>query len=172
MTRPSSETNEPEPPLLNRTDDFWTCSSQSSVISNWWRSFSSFRGASLKSHIPSSAQTERFELAIKEVSPITSIEDRVFISFQNWALSIRMSIESINRGIREFCKSGSNRKRVLQLITELRPKAGTISPKILRYNHIQCILQTSEGLGIYPKRKDRISRAGKNDLLWPAKGLF
>ena len=27
MTRPSGETNEPEPPLLKRTDDFCTCSS-------------------------------------------------------------------------------------------------------------------------------------------------
>src|SRR5687768_8087845 len=55
MTSPSFDTNDPEPPLLNRTDDFWMCSSQASVGSKPYFSFSNLRGGSLKSHMPSSA---------------------------------------------------------------------------------------------------------------------
>src|SRR5438552_3297230 len=55
MTRPSAETNEPEPPLLKRTDDFWTCSSHASVTSKPYFSLSCLRGGWLNSHMPSSA---------------------------------------------------------------------------------------------------------------------
>src|SRR6516162_4284871 len=55
MTRPSAETNDPEPPLLKRTDDFWMCSSHLAV---GWKSYFSLRilvGGALNSHMPSSA---------------------------------------------------------------------------------------------------------------------
>src|SRR5262245_21007589 len=55
--RPSGETNPPEPPLLNRTDAFWACSSQASVRSKPYFLLRSCRGGSLSSHIPSSACT-------------------------------------------------------------------------------------------------------------------
>src|SRR5262249_60436527 len=55
ITRPSAETNEPEPPLLKRTDDFWTCSSHLSVASKLYFSLRYFLGAWLNSHMPSSA---------------------------------------------------------------------------------------------------------------------
>ena len=54
MTRPSAETNEPEPPQLKRTDDFCTCSSQAAVGSKLYFSLSSLRGGLLNSHMPSS----------------------------------------------------------------------------------------------------------------------
>src|SRR5262249_29538973 len=55
MTRPSGETKEPEPPLLKRTEDFWTCSSQSLEGSKPYLSLRIFRGGLLNSHRPSSA---------------------------------------------------------------------------------------------------------------------
>src|SRR5262245_22643555 len=55
-TRPCGETKEPEPPLLKRTEAFWTCSSQPSGGSNWYLSLRIFRGGLLNNHIPSSAR--------------------------------------------------------------------------------------------------------------------
>src|SRR4051812_45861893 len=55
MTRPSAETNEPDPPLLKRTDDFCKCSYHSGGASNWYLSLRSFLGGLLKSQSPSSA---------------------------------------------------------------------------------------------------------------------
>src|SRR5215467_2943075 len=55
MTRPSADTNSPEPPLLNLTEDCWTCSSQSCVASKPYLLFSSSFGGRLNSHMPSSA---------------------------------------------------------------------------------------------------------------------
>src|ERR1700722_17317728 len=53
MTSPSAETNEPEPPLLKRTDDFCTCSSHLSVGSNLYFSCRYLRGGLLNSNMPS-----------------------------------------------------------------------------------------------------------------------
>src|SRR6266566_4495612 len=55
--RPSGETKPPEPPLLKRTDAFWSCSSQASVRSKSYFFLSSCRGGSVSSHMPSSART-------------------------------------------------------------------------------------------------------------------
>src|SRR5688572_21904778 len=55
MTSPSAETIEPDPPVLKRTHDFCRCSSHCGVASKPYLSFSSFVGALLNSHIPSSA---------------------------------------------------------------------------------------------------------------------
>src|SRR5205809_1120849 len=55
MTRPSAETNEPDPPLLKRTEDFCTCSSHASVTSKPYFSLSCLPGGLLNSHMPSSA---------------------------------------------------------------------------------------------------------------------
>src|SRR5437764_15392158 len=63
MTRPSGETNEPEPPLLKRTDDFWTCSSHWSVTSKPYLSLRYLRGGLLNSHMPSSPWTAATEAA-------------------------------------------------------------------------------------------------------------
>src|SRR4051794_10015622 len=57
ITRPSAETNEPEPPLLNRTADERRRVIHSGVGSKPWRSLSDFSGRLLKTHIPSSACT-------------------------------------------------------------------------------------------------------------------
>src|SRR5439155_19541207 len=53
--RRSSKTNEPDPPLLKRTEDFCTCSSQASVTSKPYFSLSCLPGGLLNSHMPSSA---------------------------------------------------------------------------------------------------------------------
>src|SRR3954470_19145390 len=55
MTSPSAETNDPDPPELNRTDDFWTWSSQPGGGVKSYRSFRCFSGGLLNSHMPSSA---------------------------------------------------------------------------------------------------------------------
>src|SRR4051812_1188429 len=57
ITRPSAETNDPEPPLLNRTADDRRCSIQSGVGSKPYFSLSVSSGRLLKTHIPSSACT-------------------------------------------------------------------------------------------------------------------
>src|ERR1700736_3661471 len=67
MTRPSGDTNEPEPPLLKRTDDFCTCSSHLSEGSKPYLSLRTLRGGLLKSHMPSSAGA--LEAPIIRVSP-------------------------------------------------------------------------------------------------------
>src|SRR5215471_13017190 len=54
---PSDETKPPDPPLLKRTDAFCACSSQASVRSKSYFFFSSDRGGSFSSHMPSSART-------------------------------------------------------------------------------------------------------------------
>src|SRR5688572_30184533 len=56
MTKPSAETNEPEPPLLNRTLERCTCSNHSLVGLKSYLSCSSLAGGLLNSHIPSSAE--------------------------------------------------------------------------------------------------------------------
>src|SRR5262249_10941464 len=56
MISPSGETKEPEPPLLKRMDDFWTCSSQGAEGSKPCFSWRSFRGGVVNSHMPSSAE--------------------------------------------------------------------------------------------------------------------
>src|SRR5262245_60480485 len=56
MTSPSGETKLPDRPELNRTDDFWTCSSQASVGSNWKLALSCSRGGLLNNHMPSAAE--------------------------------------------------------------------------------------------------------------------
>src|ERR1043166_3555061 len=58
MTSPLADTNDPLPPELKRTLDFWRCSSHCGVGSNWYFSLNCLRGGLLKSHIPSSAMTE------------------------------------------------------------------------------------------------------------------
>src|SRR5229473_277036 len=55
MTRPSADTNDPEPPLLKRTEDFCTCSSHWAVGSKSYFSLSSLVGGEVNSHMPSSA---------------------------------------------------------------------------------------------------------------------
>src|SRR5262245_20123399 len=52
---PSGETNEPDPPLLKRTDAFWARASQSGVRSKPYLALRWSRGGSLTSHMPSSA---------------------------------------------------------------------------------------------------------------------
>src|SRR6516164_5376274 len=59
MTRPLGEMNEPDPPLLKRTDDFCTCSSHSGVASKPYFFLSNSFGRWLNSHIPSSAPAGR-----------------------------------------------------------------------------------------------------------------
>src|SRR5262245_28745801 len=54
MRRPVGETNDPEPPLLKRTDASRVCSSQASVKSKPYFALSCSRGGSLRSHMPSS----------------------------------------------------------------------------------------------------------------------
>ena len=58
MTRPFPDTNEPLPPELKRTLDFWRCSNHCWVGSNWYFSLSCLSGGALKSHIPSSASAD------------------------------------------------------------------------------------------------------------------
>src|SRR5688572_25115308 len=58
MTRPSAETNEPDPPLLKRTDDFMRCSSHGSLRSKPYFVLSCSRGGAEYSHMPSSARVE------------------------------------------------------------------------------------------------------------------
>ena len=55
------ETNDPEPPLLNRTEPRRTWSSQSWVGSNPYFALTLSLGKALKSHIPSSALEGRLE---------------------------------------------------------------------------------------------------------------
>src|SRR5258707_6836409 len=62
MTSPSPETNDPEPPLLKRTEDFCTCSSHLSVGSNLYLSCRYLRGGLLNSHMPSSPKTAGLRL--------------------------------------------------------------------------------------------------------------
>src|SRR3954452_5144922 len=57
ITRPSAETNEPEPPLLNRTADDRRCSIHPGVGAKPYLSWSCLSGRLLKTHIPSSAHT-------------------------------------------------------------------------------------------------------------------
>src|SRR5205809_7872557 len=78
MTSPSAETNDPEPPLLKRTDDFWTCSSHWSVGSKPYFSLRILRGGSLNSHMPSSASI--IDADTKSPSPIKSAHGENFIS--------------------------------------------------------------------------------------------
>src|SRR5215472_307979 len=56
MINPSAETNEPDPPLSKRIEDFCTCSSHAAVGSKWYLSFNIFSGGLLNSHMPSSAR--------------------------------------------------------------------------------------------------------------------
>src|SRR5207302_1343007 len=56
MTRPSADTNDPDPPLLKRIEERWRWSSHSSDGSKSYRSLRIFRGGLLKSHMPSSAR--------------------------------------------------------------------------------------------------------------------
>src|ERR1700722_5591258 len=58
MTRPFGDTNEPEPPLLKRTDDFITWLYQSGPRSKPYFSLSCRFGGLLKSHMPSSGRTD------------------------------------------------------------------------------------------------------------------
>src|SRR5690606_3600649 len=53
--KPSEETKEPEPPLLNRTLDFRRWSSHSCEGSKPYFSLRYFNGGFVKSHMPSSA---------------------------------------------------------------------------------------------------------------------
>src|SRR5437764_1090960 len=55
ITRPSAEMNEPEPPVLKRTDDLCKWSSHLSVASKPYFFLSSSLGGLLKSQRPSSA---------------------------------------------------------------------------------------------------------------------
>src|SRR4051812_10602288 len=59
MTRPSGETNEPEPPLLKRTEDFCTCSNQPGGGSKPYFSWRILSGGLLNSHMPSSVAARR-----------------------------------------------------------------------------------------------------------------
>src|ERR1051326_3807054 len=68
MTRPSGETNEPEPPLLKRTDDFMTWSYQALSFSKLYFSLSCLTGGLLNSHIPSSD----CEVGIMNRVPVTA----------------------------------------------------------------------------------------------------
>src|SRR5260370_37389187 len=54
MHRPVAETNEPLPPELNRTLDFWRCSSHCLLGSKLYLSFNCLMGGAVLSHIPSS----------------------------------------------------------------------------------------------------------------------
>src|SRR5262249_28043182 len=56
MIRPLGDTNEPDPPLLKRMDDFCTCSSQAADGSKLCLSCNSLRGGLVNSHMPSSAE--------------------------------------------------------------------------------------------------------------------
>src|SRR6266498_197755 len=58
-TSPVSETKEPEPPLLNRTEARRTWSSHALSGAQWYFVWRSFAGTSLNGHIPSSARTGR-----------------------------------------------------------------------------------------------------------------
>src|SRR5690349_17387259 len=62
-TSPSDETNEPDPPLLNRTDASRRWSSHASVTSKPYLFLISSRGTLLKTHMPSSARTACAEAA-------------------------------------------------------------------------------------------------------------
>src|SRR5689334_24126029 len=55
MTRPSAETNEPEP-CGKRIDDFCTCSSHLSEMSKLYLSLRCLAGGLVNSHMPSSAR--------------------------------------------------------------------------------------------------------------------
>src|SRR6266567_4108455 len=54
MHRPVAETNDPLPPELNRTLDFWRCSSHCLLGSKLYLSFNCLMGGAVLSHIPSS----------------------------------------------------------------------------------------------------------------------
>src|SRR4051812_37577852 len=58
ITRPWSDTNDPEPPELNRTDASRTCSNQASVGSKPCRCLTRAFGKLLKVHMPSSAPAD------------------------------------------------------------------------------------------------------------------
>src|SRR5262245_36873736 len=85
MTSPSAETNDPEPPLLNRTLECCTCSSQAFVGLKLYFSWSSFVGGLLNSHIPSSA--ERRSGAMKHAT-VTAIKNKRQILFMG-CISLR-----------------------------------------------------------------------------------
>src|SRR5262249_27593125 len=70
MTRPSAETNDPEPPLLKRTDDFWMCSSHLAVGSKSYFSLRIFVGGALNSHMPSSAFALVFAMVMSVIAMI------------------------------------------------------------------------------------------------------
>src|SRR5262245_41257549 len=92
MTRPSAEMNDPEPPLLNRTLECCTCSSQSFAGLKLYFSRSSFVGGLLNSHIPSSA--ERGSGAMKHAT-VTAIKNRRQILF--------MGLHLLEIGLKFLC---------------------------------------------------------------------
>src|SRR5258706_3358942 len=56
ITRPLAETREPEPPAPMRTEDFWMCSSQASLIAKPYFFWIAALGTRSKGHMPSSAR--------------------------------------------------------------------------------------------------------------------
>src|SRR5437588_308086 len=75
-TRPSGETKEPEPPLLKRTDAFWTCSNQPLGGAKPYLSLSNLRGGRLGNHIPSSARPVR-ALSVRNSPATQAVRSRL-----------------------------------------------------------------------------------------------
>src|SRR3954464_8827264 len=74
ITSPSGETNEPEPPLLNRTAAERRCSTQPAGGSKPYRSLSAFSGRLSKTHIPSSASTVPPEFNAARTASAASVQ--------------------------------------------------------------------------------------------------
>src|SRR5262245_5876213 len=74
MTSPSGDTKEPDPPELNRTDDFMTWSYHSGPLSKLYFSLRSFLGGLENSHMPSPAG--RVVSGTVMPSPTSSSNDR------------------------------------------------------------------------------------------------
>ena len=81
MISPSAETNDPEPPLLNRTADDRRCSAQPAGGSKPYLALSWASGKLLKTHMPSSPWamgiTARIARPIENINKPSGIENLI-----------------------------------------------------------------------------------------------
>src|SRR4051794_38096869 len=89
MTRPSAETNEPEPPVLKRTDDFCRWSYHDCGASKPYFFFRCSLGGLLKSQRPSSAGRELSIIKATSASAMGAI--RFMIPPDWFSFSVRRS---------------------------------------------------------------------------------
>src|SRR5262245_5764771 len=139
MTSPSAETNDPEPPLLNRTLECCTCSSQAFVGLKLYFSCSSFVGGLLNSHIPSSAERRSGAMKHATVTAIKNKRQILFIGLHLLEVGLQFRAFFVALSVRRLA---SQNPRCYEFTRPFK------APRHVRISHRHAFVQPARGFEI------------------------